>query len=130
MTTRGTSLRGSAGPWHTCPASKNRAHDRYCPGPPPAPRPHRARGNRLEATQYIPSTDEPREPDMRSRAVRSPASGAPEYVTSTHGNRADASVDLLRADQGPTLPDSQSKTTYVPAPWKPVDDWITLKNQD
>lgn len=28
------------------------------------------------------------------------------------------------------MPDSQSKTTYVPAPWKPVDDWITLKNQD
>jgi hypothetical protein len=28
------------------------------------------------------------------------------------------------------LPNSQSKTPYVNAPWKPVDDWTTLKSQD
>lgn len=28
------------------------------------------------------------------------------------------------------MPDSQPRTPYVTAPWKPVDDWRTLKGHD
>lgn len=28
------------------------------------------------------------------------------------------------------MPNSQSRTPYVTEPWKPVDDWTTLKSQD